>query len=167
MMSGMKLAIYLPLVASIALAQSAPQPTEPALPLPQNFAVAFVALNQYSTPQINGGASYARLISTSNALYSFTSYDVTSVKPKPFTVQTSTRTGIAAVIRQYGPLVIVGLGDAGVAAAANNLGGAFSGGGLAIYRLKNGFAITGGMRILKTSLNDVQHIYEIGFGRSW
>jgi hypothetical protein len=135
--------------------------------LPNNWAGAGIAYNQFSTPQIAGWASYLHLISVPQAMYAGFSYDVTSATAHPFKIQTSTRLRVAMVVRQYQRLAIIGLGDAGMAVAGSNLGGAFSGGGAAIYKLNDGYTVMLGARILKTSLGQSQAIYEIGFGKAW
>lgn len=137
--------------------------------LPKTFVAAGVAWNQYSTPQINGWASYGNLISASAGVYSFTSYDVTSVSRSPFRVQTSTRTGFAYYLKSAGRVDLFALGDIGVALAPStgpgtNIGLAYSGGGMATVRLGRGWALVIPIRTFKSALSDKQTIFEIGFG---
>jgi hypothetical protein len=160
------------ILALDGLAFGQPLPQQPVPPvavpaptanLPEDFVAAGVGWNQYAIPQINGWASYARRISS--GMYSFTTYDVTSIRTRPFTAQTSTRTGIAMWLRSIGPVQIFGLGDAGAAISGSNIGGAFSGGGVIGIPLGgSGFRLVLGARVLKTSLSEMQTIYEAGFG---
>src|SRR5579872_6507856 len=84
--------------------------------LPANFACAGSAFNAASHPPVAGFFSYATLISDRGQLYSFSTHDVFLSQTKPYTVQSSVRTGLATVFRTLGPIVILGVGDAGVAA---------------------------------------------------
>jgi|SRR5579859_576013 len=134
--------------------------------LPSQWMGAGAAWNQNTTPQIAGWASYAKLVSGKGQTYSFTSWDVTSSKKTPFTAQTSARTGLAAVIRQLGPITVLGFGDAGMATSVSNFAGAFSGGGIAVIKLgKTNFTIELAARVLKVASQPNQVVYEIGLGR--
>lgn len=155
---------------SSALAQ-APLPGQPTTPfLPNEWMGAGGAWNQASHPQVAGWASYARLISAPAGLYSFTSWDLT-IRPKGVanagTSQSSTRTGMALLLRQLGPVSLLGLGDAGAAIPANGLAGAFSGGGIVVFKLgKWNLTLELAARVLKVSGQPNQTIYELGFGRT-
>lgn len=153
-------------VQPAATATPIPTPHAEICPLPANWAGVGAAYNSYAAPNIAGWASEASLISCSGQVYSFSSWDITSARTKPFTAQTSARTGIALVVRQFGPVYILGLGDAGVAAAASNLSGAFSGGGMGFVRLgKTNWTINVGARLLHTGIAGNETIYEFGLGR--
>lgn len=155
-----KLVLIAILFCSLALRAQAP----PALP--QAWAGAGAAYNAYAGPPVNGWASYALLISAKAQVYSFTTHDLTSSTAKPYTVQTSVRSGLATVLRTLGPIVILGFGDAGLAAAGTSAGSAFSGGGVGLIRLgKTQWTIALGGRQLKTAIGGSQTIWEMGFGR--
>lgn len=130
--------------------------------LPANFAAAGAA---YS-PGWAGWASYANLISEKGQLYSFTTHDITRTASKPYTLQSSVRTGFATVMRRAGPITVLAFGDAGMSAAGTSLGGAFSGGGVGIVQLgKTNWAVVVAARTLKTAIGGQQQVYEVGFGR--
>lgn len=155
----LRLALVLFAFAAACFAQSA---------LPQNWAGVGAGLNQASRPPVAGWFSYATLISQSGQLYSFSTHDVFLSQAKPYTVQTSVRTGLATVLRTIGPLVVLGLGDAGLAAGGTSVGGAFSGGGIGVLRLgKTSWTIAAGARVLKTSTGGSQTVYELGLGRTF
>jgi hypothetical protein len=141
----------------------------PALPvLPSNWVGAGAAYAGGGQPPIAGWASYAVLVSGKAGLYSFSSYDLTVTKAKPYAVQTSVRTGMALVIRTIGPLTILGLGDAGMAQAPTSITGAFSGGGIGIYRIgKTAWTLEVAVRRLKTPINGTSNAYEVGTGRTF
>jgi hypothetical protein len=133
--------------------------------LPQNWYGAGASWNG----QAAGWASYAHLLSSSGQVYSYTTYDVTRTKERPY-VTSSARTGAAIVLRTLGPLTILGLADAGVATASTVTSGAFSGGGLAFVRLgKTDWTICGGARVVKAAATGAgdQTVYEAGIGRVW
>ncbi len=139
-----------------------------AIQSPENFAAAGGAFNQSSKPPLAGWFSYGVKISDKGMLFSFTTHDVLLSQAKPYTVQTSVRTGLATVLRTLGPIIILGLGDAGMAAGGTSVGGAFSGGGIGIIRLgKTNWAIALGGRVIKTANGGSQTVYELGFGRSF
>jgi hypothetical protein len=139
----------------------------PPEPLAQNWIGAGMAWNQSATPQLNGWASYATLLSRSGQVYSFSTYDVTPIQVAgKYTVQTSTRTGLAVIVRTLGPITILGMADAGVSATSLTTGSAFSGGGIGVYKLgKTEWTIEAGARLLKTN-GGQQTMYEFGFGRT-
>jgi hypothetical protein len=136
--------------------------------LPNNWVGAGVGFTSGAHPPVAGWASYAVKISDKGPLYSFSSYDITPSTTKPYTLQISTRTGFATVLRQWGPMNVIGFGDAGVATAVGATTGAFSGGGAAIWRIgKTAWTIEGCVRILKTAINGNNKVYEFGTGRTF
>jgi hypothetical protein len=152
------------LLAALALALCARAQTA----LPQNWAGAGAALNQSSKPPVAGWFAYATLISEKGQLYSISTHDVFLSSTKPYTVQSSARTGLATVLRTIGPLVVLGLGDAGMVAGGTALGGAFSAGGIGVLRLgKTNWTIALGARVIKTSTGGNQNVYEFGTGRTF
>jgi hypothetical protein len=138
---------------------------------PSNWVGSGAAFNQAASPQINGWASYATLLSKPQLLYSFSSYDVTPIRLSgKLTIQTSARTGFAMVIRQLGPITLLGLLDGGMAAAGTGagqtVGSAFSGGGIAVWKLgKTNWTVAAAYRRLQTTAP--QDVFEIGFGRTF
>jgi hypothetical protein len=156
--------LLLLLLTGALVAQTVTLPTIKVPVLPEDFVAAGLAWNQYASPQINGWTTYARSIKASAGLYSFTTYDITSVKANPFTIQTSARTGAALYLRSIGPIHIFGLGDVGMAASGQSIGSAFSGGGVVAVQLGKGWTVLGVARVLKTALSDQQTIYGLGVG---
>ena len=159
------------LIVALMLCQAAVNPPVPPAEIyPPNWYGAGAAWNQMASPQINGWASYAHLLTAKGPVYSFTSWDVTSAKSPDhkFTPQTSTRTGLATVIRKIGPVTVIGLVDGGMAAASSNVSGAFSGGGVGIITLgKSSWNIVVGAKFLTTPLGGKQAAYQFGFGKSY
>lgn len=137
--------------------------------LPSNWAGAGGSYNAASRPVVAGWFSYANLLSEKGQIYSITTHDLFLSQAKPYTVQSSVRTGIAAVVRQFGPITVLGLGDAGMAAGGSSIGGAFSGGGIGLIKLgKTNWSIALGARILQAATaGGSQTIYTIGFGRTF
>lgn len=146
------------LAAAAAFAQPAGQK------LPANW---YGAGASYAAPQVAGWVSYAGLVSRPQQLYSYTTHDITRVaSPGPARLQSSTRTGFAAVVRTLGPLIILGYGDGGTALAGDHGGGAFSGGGIGILRLgRTCWTIAAAVRSLKTSIGGSQTVVAVGIGR--
>ena len=146
----------------------APAPAPATLPV--NWFGTGAAYSSLSRPGISGWYSYALLLSNSARIYSFTTHDITSTRTRPYTLQSSVRTGIAPVIRQFGPVTILGFGDAGMAGADNSIAAAFSGGGVVVVQLgKTDWTVVGCVRQFKSNVAgaDSQQIYELGFGRTW
>jgi hypothetical protein len=155
----MKTTILLLAAALAAFAQT---------PLPSNWIGVGVALNQQASPQINGWASYAALLSRSGGVYSFSSYDVTPIKQAgKYTIQTSTRSGFALMIRTLGPITVLGLADAGIAASSLATTAAYSGGGIALWKLgSTAWTMEIAARRIKAG-SGITTVYEAGFGRSF
>jgi hypothetical protein len=154
-----------------------PQSTAPTFTYPNVWLGAGGAYTSQSTPNVAGWMSVAKMLSQSGPVYSYTTTDYTSARSKPFTLQSSVRTGLGTVVRQWGPVSVIGLADAGTALAAKpvmgvgpstgtSVGGAFSGGGFAVWRFgKTGqFTVEAGARILKTTIGGSQVVVEFGLG---
>ena len=119
--------------------------------------------------QAAGWASYAHLLSSSQQIYSFTTWDITRTKANPY-VTSSARTGLAMVFRTIGPVTILGLTTAGVATSSTSTSGSFSGGGLGVIKIANtSWTVLLGARVDKSSATQTgsQMVYEIGMGRTW
>ena len=133
-----------------------------------SMVAAGAAYNRYASPQINGWLSYVKRITTSKPIFSYSTYDITSVKQTPFTVQTSLRTGVLYVVVEFGKVKVFEFGDVGMAVASvmsgTNVGAAYSGGGGFTYELGKGWHTVVVIRELKTSLSDRQTVVEGGFG---
>lgn len=137
-------------------------------PLPNNWAGTGAAYASFARPPVSGWFSYAVLVSEKGALYSFTTHDITSSKTRPYTIQTSVRTGLATLIRRIGPIALLGFGDAGMAGAAESLGAAFSGGGIGILQIgRTNWTLEIAVRRIKTTIGASQSVYEFGAGRTW
>lgn len=119
------------------------------------------------TPNIAGWVSQWNRISS--GFYNYNSFDITSLKQNPYTTQNSARAGIAYFIKSIGPVQVFGLGDAGIATAANSkgtsVGSAFSGGGGGVLPLgkSQDYGLIFCVRVLKTALAGSQNVYELGF----
>jgi hypothetical protein len=156
-------------VFSLSFAVFAQPPTSAPV-LPSLWMGAGAAFNSAATPQVNGWFSYAQLLSQKQQIYSFSTHDITPLRVAgKLTIQDSTRTGFAIVVRQFGPLTTLGLCDAGIAAtgtaSGTSVSSAFSGGALAVYQIgKTDWTLEAGYRLLKTTSS--QNVYEFGFGRT-
>lgn len=144
--------------------------------LPTEWFGAGAAWNRYGHPQIAGLLSYAKLISESGQVYSYNSMDIT-MRAKVGTPQTSVRSGMAVVLRQYGFMSVMAIGEAGVAVSdpgtsvgpqgVTNVAGAFAGGGGLFFRLgKTNYTASLTARVLKVAGQPNIEIYGIMFGRA-
>lgn len=139
--------------------------------LPGNWFGLGAAYAGQAHPPVSGWYSYAILLSTSAKVYSFTTTDIVPTLVKPYSIQHSTRTGIAPVIRDFGPVAVLGIADAGMSVSGSSVGGAFSAGGIVVVRLgSTHWSLAGIARRLRSNAamaGDDQWIYELGLGRSW
>jgi hypothetical protein len=133
--------------------------------LPSNWAGVGAGYNPTGSPKATGWASFATLISKTQMIYSYTTYDV--IPQKGAVPVTSARTGFATVVRTLGPqLYILAFGTAGVSQTSTATTGTFSGGGLLAYLFKNGW--TAVICVRGASGGVAQNpILEGGFGRAW
>ena len=127
-------------------------------------------------PPVTGWASYAKAISTTQGLYSFSTYDVSLSKTRQ--LQTSTRTGAGLIVRTLPigklKLNLIALGDVGAvigAATAPASGStaalAYSGSGGVIGQWGTS-KITGCLFVRRVQLSTgLQTVYEAGIGWSW
>ena len=132
---------------------------------PNELAAAGMAWNEAASPQLNGWATYARLIG--KGVYSLSTYDISPVKIEGSTIpslQAQLRTGIAIYMRQFGRLSIYGLGDAGIATTGDTTGGSFGGGGLGIVTLGKGWCVFVPIRLMRNNVTGTQVVYELGVG---
>lgn len=132
--------------------------------LPANWYGAGAAYNPAGSPKVTGWASYAHLMVASQALYTYTTYDILFNKGNIPT--TSTRTGLATVVRTFGPsFFVLGFGTAGVSQTTTAVQGTFSGGGMLIYKLPKSWTFGAGYRAVSGSA--AGRILEWGFGKTW
>ena len=151
-----KLLLNLLVVAAMAFGQSA---------TPQGFVAAGAGWNPYTTPQASGWASYGYLINEKQELYWFTTEDITSSSKRPFTIQTSIRTGLATPLKKIGRLTVMGLFDIGGASSSISSGLAGSTGSIGTFRLTKNWYAVGGFRVLKINgMEGTPKLYEVGFG---
>lgn len=132
--------------------------------LPNYWLGAGLGYNSKGSPKTTEWASFAALVNQTGQIYSYSSYDASFGKGRVLT--TSTRTGVATVLKQYGRLYILGFGQAGTAQTNGAFTSSFSGGGMAFYRRKNDFTFEFGARIEKNgSISSPR--YEFGAGKVW
>ena len=149
------------LLASILLAASCFAQTA----LPANW---YGAGGQYlpgGSPKGSGWAAYARLISQSAAMYSFTEYDAFLADGK---ITTATSSGAAFVVRQFGPVSVLAFGMAGVATSGTSAVGVFPYGGIVDFKLGKTLwhLMAGYKRIVISGAADQTPIVA-GVGRTW
>jgi hypothetical protein len=143
-----------------------PVPARAQEPPIQNIVGGGVYFDQFSTPQIGGNLFYAQALSVTQGTYSFTLIDFTSKTVKPFTLMTTTSTGILQHMRDFGPVRIYGVGTIGVSAGGSNAGLAYTGGGVAVIPLGRNWFLLPNLRILKSAVSEFQGVYglAVGFG---
>ena len=122
--------------------------------LPNSWVGAGVTWNQYASPQVSGVAVYAhKLAGTNYPTYSWTAIDFISLKTSPFTLATTTETGIGQYITSFGAFDLYGIGAAGITTSASGdgttVGSAFSGGGMAVAKLGKGWTVSPVVRIIR------------------
>lgn len=121
--------------------------------------------NPSASPKATGWISEATCISQSQGIYSYSTYE--AIPQRNAVPLVSARTGVATVLRQFGPSVyLLALATAGMAQTGTATTGAFSGGGMLMYRHPSGFTFEAGARILSAGGNQ-QAVYEVGVGHSW
>jgi len=131
--------------------------------LPANWVGAGAGYNPTGSPKATTWASFATVISQPQKIYSYSTYDV--VPQRKAVPLTSARTGLATVLRNFGPrLYLLGFATAGVAQSAMATQSSFSGGGLLLYQWKNGMTAEAGVRVVTGS---TEKVVEAGFGKSW
>jgi hypothetical protein len=143
----------------MAHAQTLPEP-------PTDLVAAGASLNTFSSPPISGNVAYAHRLS--GGTYSYTVVDMTSKLSSPFTLQTSTSTGVAQYLMTFGPARVYALGTAGIAAGGTNTGVVITGGTAIIIPIgKTSYSLIPSLRVLKSSIFDRQEVYglALGFGK--
>ena len=124
------------------VATAAPSATPP----PSDVFMVFGSYAPGGAPPVGGGFSYAKLVSTSQVVYSFSTYQTTLVKGK---LQSSPTTGFFTRIKQIGPVQIGVYGQVGLATTTITTA-AFAGGGNAFLQIgKTKWILGGGYEALK------------------
>lgn len=150
---------------------SAPTPT--VATLPNDWYGVFAQYDSTSHPRVTGGITEASKLSNMG-LYSYNTWDVSvfmSKKTGALTYQSSPRTGFAMVLQNpaLGPIHLVGFGNMGVATDGSNASFAYSGGGLAIWKIGQGkWSVFAGAHVLNTgALGGTTLVPEFGIGRTF
>ena len=151
------------LLLCVLCASAVNSPAQVQFSLPTDFVAAGANYNQYAAPQVSGLLIYAHQIAPGT--YSFSAVDLTSKSVRPFVLQSATTTGLARHIRDMGPARVFAVGTAGLAAGGENLGGAFSAGGAAVFPLRAGWCAIISARVIDTSIADRQ--YAVGLAIGW
>lgn len=160
-----QLLLSIALIAGFAMAQPAPVTSTT---VPTGFVAMGGGWNPYTNPQASGWASYAYLINEKTELYWFTTEDITSASKRPFTIQTSVRTGFATPLKKLDRLTIMGLFDVGGASSTLGSGGAGSLGSIGLFRLSTNWYLVGGFRVIKVqNVSGTPKLYEFGIGKSF
>jgi hypothetical protein len=159
----------------LAAAASAQSPTA----TPDNFTGVFASYSHYSVPQVSGGAVTAVEVKDSG-VFSFTEYQLTSSKTKPYTVQSATTTGAAKpwkhlVLRKI-PIDTFFFGNLGMAASSSTAGLAIAFGAVGVIGLDEapvfkhfgwkGFKLLLAVQELKTTTGSQLPI-SFGIGKSY
>lgn len=131
--------------------------------LPASWVGTGASWNPSGSPKWTGWVSLATLINASQALYSYSSYDIVfTAKGVP---TATARTGLATVVRNFGKnWYILGLATAGVATTGSATTASFAGGGMLVYKFKGNYTadVEFGAQTGATT-----RTIRVGFGRSW
>jgi hypothetical protein len=130
--------------------------------LPNDFVALGASYNKQINPPISGFGVYAKKITGDT--YSFNVIDVTSKTTNPFTVQSTTSTGLAQYLGRFNGVDIFGLANIGIAAAGENVGLGYSGGFAFTGRIKGNVCFIVPMRIQKATIGDWQGTIGLGIG---
>ena len=137
--------------------------------LPDAYVTAGLFYNTYNIPHVSGYVSYGKHIS--GGTYSYTSIDVTSSSIRPFRPATSTTTGIAQHVTDFGKfnvfaMVAGGVSVASASTAASGTDVGFSGvtGFLLSTPVKNGWTLDLPIKIIASTTGPPQYVVGIGFG---
>lgn len=131
-----------------------------------DFVAAGVSWNQYAAPQISGNLLYAHRLK--DQVYTFNFVDLVSKSYQPFTVATSITTGVGAKILEMGPAKVFATTGVGVLAGDKDVGYSWTSGWAATIPIgKKGWAVMPNVRVIKSSLTEIQWIggVMIGWGR--
>ncbi len=170
----MKLTIAVLTIAASAFGQDAtPGTPNPPFALsgpPSDIIGAHVNWNQYASPQVGGGLFYAHKVAgTEIPTYSFTAVDFVSASKTPFRVSTVTETGVAQYVKSIGQFHCYALAMGGVSVTATStgtsIGGAFSGGGMAITSIGRGWTAGPYFRVIKPAETDKQVVVGLVLAR--
>jgi hypothetical protein len=139
--------------------------TTPALP---NWIGLGGGYSSADSPHMGGWAAMALPVSQSQSVYSYTVYEAIPVRGRVPTI--STTTGMATILRTLtvnrGTLYVLGLVTAGTAVTATAVTGAFSGGGLGVFKFRNGFTIEAGATAEKAGTG-TRPSFKLGGGWTW
>ena len=133
----------------------------------QSFYAAGISLLPQASPKPTGWAAAIITANAKQRIYSISEIDFTVVGDvlhgKPFSVQTSARTGAALWLRTFKSVDLYTLADAGAATNGVNSSGAGAIGGVATFPTRWS-ALKGavGARVLKTALSGTQVLVELG-----
>lgn len=139
---------------------------------PANWGGMGASYNSFARPNVAGWLAWATKVTDTGPLYSFSIWDITSSKTKPYTAQTTLTTGIAPLVRKYGPISVYAVVTGGVTTSAMESGtsllGAVSGGGVGIWKLgKTNWDLVLGVRAIHSAVLGTQEVYEFGVGRGF
>jgi hypothetical protein len=129
--------------------------------LPGNWVGTGATYSSAAHPRIGAWVSLAILANRQTGIYSYSSYDILPRAGKVPT--TAARTGVALLLRQVGPVYVLGLGTAGASTSATATTGSFSGGGAAVYRFKTSWSVLLEAQVV----NQTGKTVRLGFGREW
>ena len=163
-MKALLTAVLCLLIATACFAQDAAQPSAPSIAYqPQYWLAAGAGFNKYASPQANGWLTFG--VRVGDASYTYTTVSMTSVN-------STLSAGYARILIEQDRFTLMALGDAGVSSGSGNVGGAFSGGGALAYdisrwtKIPRTYAVAT-VKVLKTSLNDVQPVFGFGIGKAF
>lgn len=158
------------LATTAALAQQAPpiqpQPDQPVLP--SNWYGVSLSYDSALSPKVGGGATEASLISQSAQIYTYSTYVTRPVKVDgKWAFQSIPQSGLALILKHFGPFYLIGFGNIGVATAAASASLATSGGGIVLWKIgSTKWTVFGGYHALSTGAQGgTEKVPEVGLGR--
>ena len=146
----MRFVALLIIAASLMLGQTA------------NVAAVGVSANPGGSPQVAGTGLWARLVS-GQGTYAFTVVDALPASVKPFTVTTNVSAGIAQKFYTIKGVDLIVPTAAGVSWSGTNVGWAWSGGGMAAFKVGQARVLPN-VRFLKSSVAGAGAGYQVIVG---
>jgi hypothetical protein len=132
--------------------------------IPSNWVGVGAGYNPTGSPKVTAWTSLAIVVNEGSQLYSYSTYDV--IPQRGAVPVTSLRTGVATVLRRFGPsLYLLGFATVGAATSSTATTGSVSGGGILLYQFKPGWTVEGGVRAVNGSATG--KVFEVGFGRTF
>lgn len=136
---------------ALAAQTATPTPTPEPAAGPANIYAAGISYHAGASPAVAGTALYVHLVA-SPGTYAFTAIDALPASARPFVVTTNVSAGIAQKLATIAGVPIYVPASAGFSFSGANAGWAWSGGGMAVIRVKGGLLMPN-VRFVKSSVS--------------